>query len=572
MTDAGEIQFKIDGEELTAHPGETILQAGLRHGKFIPHYCWHPALSIAGNCRMCLVHVTPGPPGKPVIACGTQVTAGMEVDSSSDKTKYAREGVLEFLLANHPLDCPICDQAGECDLQQYSYDHGRSFSKFDEAKTQRPRKDLGPLIRFNGNRCIVCTRCVRFCEEITGSAELTVVNRSDQSYIDIFPDQPLDNPLSGCTADLCPVGALLETDSIHSTRVWLHRRTKSVCGGCATGCNINVETFDDKVKRITPRENQAVNRWWMSDDGRLTYKEALAQDRLREARVDGEPVAARAAVEKALELLREAGDAVAVLTTGFASNEELFLLDQLATKGPRGVVFRADGSSYTARDGFTISKDKNPNRAGVEAFFGKANAGDDVAAAIRGGKVKLLIVQDGIPGGGPWSAPVLAAAQEAPAVIALSLTDGAVAGLATVALPAQHWTEKDGTFVNGRGRLQRVRAATPPVGDAPTDLEVLQELARGLGRIPRVVSAAGVFRRLAAAHPGKLGGVASYEAIGDVGVPLPGAQDTTPPEACTTYYEAGPVSRHPGRADDEQTRISVHRAHDAGFGTVRGSI
>ncbi|MGE0706481.1 MAG: 2Fe-2S iron-sulfur cluster-binding protein [Planctomycetota bacterium] len=568
-----EIPFSIDGVEYAAHAGETVLQAALRNGVFIPHYCWHPGLSIAGNCRMCLVNLKDAGPmsAKPQIACNTAVTPGMKVDNSSPETKRDREGVLEFLLANHPLDCPICDQAGECDLQQYSFDHGRSSSKFVEQKTQRPRHDLGPRIRFNGNRCIVCTRCVRFCDEVAGTGELTVVNRSDASWIDVFPGVPLDNPLSGCTADLCPVGALLDTDWIHTTRVWLLRGTKSVCGGCATGCNVNVESFDDEVKRITPRENQAVNRWWMCDAGRDEYKTARAETRLRVARADGQPVTHVDALAKATELLRGVpAEKVAALTTGYASCEELFLLETLA-RGPIGVAFAPDGATFTAKDGFAISADKNPNRAGVERVLGERDGGAAVAKALNAGTATALIVHDATPGGAPWSAEVQAAVAAAERVIVLSHDQSALTRAAAVCFPALHPTEKDGTWVNGRGRLQRARGAVSPPGDARPDLEVLQELARAAGHVPRVVSAGGVFRRLAAQKPEAFGGV-SYRELGFVGLPLAGAVDQTPASACRTYYEAGPYSRSPGRAADEQTRVAVHRESPLGYGTVRGSV
>jgi len=570
-TERQEVPFTIDGVTYNAYKGETVLEAALRNGYFIPHYCWHPSLSIAGNCRMCLVHTKPGPP-KPQIACNTVVTENMEVDGASEKTKTAREGILEFLLANHPLDCPICDQAGECDLQQYSFDHGRSSSKFAEIKTQRPRHDLGPRIRFNGNRCIVCTRCVRFCHEVTGTGELAVVNRSDASWIDVFPGIPLDNPLSGCVADLCPVGALLDTDWIHTTRTWLLRGTKSVCAGCATGCNVNVETFDDSVKRITPRENQAVNNWWMCDKGRDKYKEAAVESRLRVSRKDGEPVTHQAALEAALELYRGTPlGKVAYLTTGHATLEELHLLDTI-TGGPGGVNYAPEGDSFTALDGFEVSADKNPNRAGVSAVLGDLDGGEAVAKAITSGQVELVVVCDSSPGGAEWSEGLVEALRGDVPAIVISLEDTWLAQSKQVAFPALHAIEKDGSLINSKGRVQRLRAAVSPPGDARGELEVLQELGRAGGHFPRVVSAGGVFRRLAAANPASFDGI-TYRGLGLVGLPMVGAADQTPAEECMTYYTAGPVSRDPSHnAQDEQTRVAVHRESPIGYGTVRGSI
>lgn len=573
MSDAVEsISFFIDGQEYQARKGESVLEAALRNGVFIPHYCWHPGLSIAGNCRMCLVNIEDGPMSrKPQIACNTVVSEGLKVDCSSENTKTAREGVLEFLLANHPLDCPVCDQAGECDLQQYSFDHGRASSKFVEVKTQRPRKDLGPRIRFNGNRCIVCTRCVRFCDEVAGTSELTVVNRSDQSWIDVFPGYPLDNPLSGCTADLCPVGALLDTDWIHTTRVWLLRGTKSVCGGCATGCNVSVDTFADEVKRVVPRENQAVNKWWMCDRGRELYKSARSATRLRACKVDGAPVTTVAALERAGDLLAGVDrKKIGVLTTGHASCEELFLLEQLAG-GPFGVGYQADGLHFKALDGYEVSPDKNPNRAGVEKILGEPDEGEALLDALEAGQLEVVIVHDAAPGGTEWDPALVEALQGAEQVLVISHDDTWLAQSKAVAFPAAHWTEKDGTWVNRLGRIQRFRAAVSLPGDVRPELEVLQELGRATGAVPRVVSAGGVFRRLAAAKPDAFGGV-TYREIGYAGLPLAGAADQTPPEECTTYYAAGPHSRSMTPAKDEQTRLAVHRESPLGYGTLQGSI
>ena len=574
--DEFDFTFTIDGQEIPAKQGDTILTAALRAGESIPHYCWHPGLSIAGNCRMCLVHATKaGPPGKPVIACQVPAVEGMEVESNGPRTKAVREGVMEFLLINHPLDCPVCDQAGECDLQQYSYDHGREESSFVEAKTQRPRKDLGPMIRFAGNRCIVCTRCVRFCDEVAGTGELSVVQRGDASYIDTFPGIELDNPLSGCTGDICPVGALLQTDWIHTTRTWLLRGSKTVCGGCSTGCNINAETFDNQVKRISPRQNHATNLWWMCDQGRLSHHDAMLPTRLLTPEVKGEASSHADALEAAKGLL-PSGAGVAVLTTGFATNEELHLLKTLAGQGPVGVVYAPDGREWTSKDGFVMSADKNLNREGARRLLGtEEGALEAVKSQLEAGQVKLLIVHDSVPGpeGAPWGDDLLALMAKAGARVVVSSHDGQHGGGATVgadvAFPGQHWLEKDGSAVNGNGRAQRLRAAVQMEGDRRADLEVFQELARALGRAPRVLSAAGVFRRLVQANPGAFGEV-SYNDMGDMGTPLPGATDTLSAEDAKHYYAAGPVSRGPGRANDEQVRVSVHRESAVGFGTARG--
>ncbi len=573
-------RMKVDGTEIEFKPGETILQACMRNGIFVPHYCYHPGLSISGNCRICLVHTSKSmPPGKPVIGCQATCIDGDEVDLHGPKTKAVREGVMEFLLINHPLDCPVCDQAGECDLQQYSFDYGKTTSRFAEAKTQKPNKDFGPLVRFNGNRCINCTRCVRFCEEVTGTGELCQINRGDRNHIDIFPGMELDNPLSACTADICPVGALLDRDFIHKSRVWLLRGTKTVCGHCATGCNINAEWWNEKIQRLTPRENQAVNKWWMCDEGRLSYKEAYSQLRLdkakkkrTEARFEDVMLEAADVIAKAIA----AKKAVVGLATGYATNEELWSLRKLVEASgsttPIGAVFAKDGAAWKSKDGFEISADRNPNRRGVELLIGKDAEGNlnKVKEELDKGGVAVAIVLGGIPNGAPSWKDIEASLRRAETIVYVGLGDGSIVERADYVLPGAHWLEKDGTFVNRKGRLQRARPAVPAPRDTRPDVEVLEQFALKAGLIQRAVSAASIWKRLAADPGSPFAGI-DYAKIGEQGVPLDGAEDKVPPEQARTWYEAGPVSRDPGRALDEQTRISVHRMQAAGFGTRSGS-
>ena len=345
-----------------------------------------------------------------------------------------------------------------------------------------------------------------------------------------------------------------------------------MCAGCATGCNVNVETFDDSVKRITPRENQAVNNWWMCDKGRDKHKEAAVESRLRVSRKDGQPVTHQVALEEALELYRSTPlGKVAYLTTGHATLEELYLLDAI-TGGPGGVNYRPEGDSFTAKDGFEVSADKNPNRAGVSAVLGDIDGGQRVQKAIESGQVELVVVCDSSPGGAEWPEGLVEALRGDVKAIVISLEDTWLAQSKQVAFPALHAIEKDGSLVNAKGRVQRLRAAVSPPGDTRGELEVLQELGRAGGHFPRVVSAGGVFRRLAAAHPDTLEGI-TYRGLGLVGLPMAGASDQTAPEECMTYYTAGPVSRDPSHnAQDEQTRVAVHRESPIGYGTVRGSI
>ena len=264
--------FILDGKELEFKPGQTIIEAAKAAGIEIPHFCWHPALTVAGNCRICLVEVEKAPKG--MIACATQITDGMVVHSNSPKAIHMRNAVMEFLLINHPLDCPICDEAGECKLQDYAYKYSIGKSRFDEVKNHKDKRvELGPNVMFDQERCISCSRCIRFCEEVAKDPELTFVSRGEHVTIETFPGEQLDNPYSMNVIDICPVGALTSRDFRFKARVWDMSHTDSICTGCARGCNINIWVRDNEILRLTPRENMDVNQYWMCDHGRLdTFK------------------------------------------------------------------------------------------------------------------------------------------------------------------------------------------------------------------------------------------------------------------------------------------------------------
>ncbi|MFQ5583528.1 MAG: 2Fe-2S iron-sulfur cluster-binding protein, partial [Calditrichia bacterium] len=283
---------KIDGQEGTVENGTLVLEAAKQLGIEIPHYCYHPALAVVASCRMCLVKIEGFP--KLVPSCQTRIGEmpperkvdgkyDMVVTTRSDEVKDAQESILEFLLLNHPVDCPECDQAGECLLQDYSYKYGKDKSRFEFAKRVPPRKDLGPNMLLIATRCILCSRCIRFTEEITGTNELMVKNRGARSEIDLFPGQSLDNKLSMCTADVCPVGALVTKDFLYKPRTWRYRKTQTVCPGCPVGCNIEIDYMeeDNNIYRINPMYNQQVNEWWMCDEGRLLYHSYKKLNRLQ---------------------------------------------------------------------------------------------------------------------------------------------------------------------------------------------------------------------------------------------------------------------------------------------------
>jgi NADH-quinone oxidoreductase subunit G len=251
MSEVKKIKVKINQVEYEVPANWSIIQACHNNGVEVPHYCYHQDLSVAGNCRMCLVKASNAP--RPVIACATPLAENMEIDTLSEDVVAARKSVLEFLLINHPLDCPECDQAGECRLQDYSYEYGRDHGRFHEEKNIRAKATLGPHVKYWGSRCIVCTRCVRFTDEISGTGELTVSQRGDRSEITVFPGQTLDNPLSLNTVDVCPVGALVSADFLYRSRVWFMHSTPSVCADCSLGCNTRVDVDkQNKIKRIIP--------------------------------------------------------------------------------------------------------------------------------------------------------------------------------------------------------------------------------------------------------------------------------------------------------------------------------
>ncbi|MEM7809397.1 MAG: 2Fe-2S iron-sulfur cluster-binding protein, partial [Planctomycetota bacterium] len=326
----------VDGQTIEAEQGELILQACLRAGMELPHYCYHPGLSVVASCRICLAEVEGAP--KLLPTCQTPVRDGMVVHTKSPRAVANQKQVMEYLLVNHPLDCPVCDQAGECYLQDYSYQYGRSESRFEEDKGKKPKKIVGEHVMLYNDRCIMCTRCVRFTREVSGEGELMVKGRGSTEQIDIYPGAPLDNKLSGNVVDLCPVGALLDRDFLFQQRVWLLKNARSISPADAGGENVYLQHNEGKIWRVKPRYNKDVNDWWISDDTRYTYKAVHRDDRLRYAIVKDkgiqEPAGAGDALDAAMNGLKQAvetngnGSLVAVLSPMLAS-EEAYLLGLL---------------------------------------------------------------------------------------------------------------------------------------------------------------------------------------------------------------------------------------------------
>ena len=467
------IAISVDGKRYEVAQGRTILQAlddlGLLGGDVvIPHYCWHPKLSIDGSCRMCQVEIKGQP--KLQIACNTTVAEGMEISTQSPRVQAARGSVMELLLINHPLDCPICDQAGECRLQDYAFEYGAKHSRTKEPR--RPAKkavELGPTIVLDQERCILCRRCVRFCREIPGTGELGVFDRGDRSLLETFPGTPLDNPYSMNVADICPVGALTTKDFRFKIRVWFLEDVPGICTGCANGCNVHMGVANDKVYRYVPRRNDEVNDTWLCDAGRLSYQEIGNPDRLKQAFVQGEPVPYSDALAAAAARLRSvAPSEIAALASGFASNEDLAelrrLLDALGVEARGAAIRRGEA------DALLVKAEKAPNGEGARALgFGDPSA---VLAAIRSGAIRALLVL------GHHLLDLVDPAELAALehVILLDTHRSALERVAHVVLPVRHAAEKQGTFTNHAGRVQRFEAALEPAWEALAEGEVFARL------------------------------------------------------------------------------------------------
>jgi NADH-quinone oxidoreductase subunit G len=561
------IRVKVDGREieiprLTADwSGKlvptTMIQACELAKTDVPHYCYHPKLPIAGNCRMCLVEFgTPalGPDRKPIlnpdgtakivksprpaIACATPVSPGMEIYSNTPGVKQMREGVLEFLLINHPLDCPICDQAGECKLQEYSVDYGQSASRFVEPKVHKPKSvDLGPRIMLDDERCILCSRCIRFTRDIVGDDALGIVNRGSYNTLAAYPGKAFDNNYTLNTVDICPVGALTSKDFRFQMRVWFLKETKSICTSCATGCNILIGSREEKIYRYTPRENDAVNGPWMCDAGRLNYKWIGREDRLKDVLVHDVGQASRlshssetfetgatpvlhkttwtaALSEIAGKLKLAPAGSVAIVASAHQTNEELWLISKLKAK--LGAI--SDSVPRTGEgDKLLISTDKNPNTNGAQLTGMAANPmGTNlpkIAEGIQSGKIKTLIVfgEDVTRRG--IGADLLGKLET---LIVSDILPNATTKLAHYLLPGCAHAEKRGTFTNTKGRVQKFMKAVEPPGDARPEWEFLHELVYNVTGQDGFLTIEGLFNAMAKDVPAF--NSLTWAGLGDTGV------------------------------------------------------
>ena len=503
-----ENKIKIDGREIPFEKGDTIIRAAHRAGIDIPHYCWHPGLSVAANCRMCLVEVLP-PPGRPAMeldilrwdaekqdyvpqrkpkllpACQQGCAPGMEVLSeSSPHVAEARAAVQELLLLNHPVDCPICDQAGECRLQDYWLEHQRTGKRMKQEVIHKPKAVVfGPTIVYDAERCIICTRCVRVSEEVAKDPVLSVRERGNLNEIVVAPGRQLDHDYTLMTEHVCPVGALTSTDFRFKARVWFLRGSRTVCQGCATGCNayLDYDPRNNTPYRHRPRENMAVNQHWMCDEGMLSYKRAI-DGRLGSALVGGEDSSIDDALTAAKEQLKGHGNdpsKIAVVLSAQHSNEDNFALVTLAKTYLGAGDFFVSGKKLGRGDSILMSEDKNPNRAGVKLLTGdEPKPIADLVKAVEAGKYKYVIALgsdvevDGAP---------VAALSKLKALVTFAAHDGPLAKIAHIALPTTAWAEQDGTYVNRQGLPQKSERALRARGDARPGWELVARLARALG-------------------------------------------------------------------------------------------
>ncbi|HKB86847.1 MAG TPA: molybdopterin-dependent oxidoreductase [Ignavibacteriaceae bacterium] len=460
----------IDGKEIEFTHGQTIIEAARNNGISIPHFCWHPKLTVSGNCRVCLVEVEKMP--KLVIACATLAADAMVVHTASENALNARNAVMEFLLINHPLDCPICDEAGECKLQDYAYSHGAGESRFVEEKTHKDKRvPLGPYVMFDAERCISCSRCIRFCDEIAKDPELTFIKRGDRVTIVTYPGQEMDNPYSLNTTDICPVGALTSRDFRFQARVWDMSATKSICTGCARGCNTELWVRNNMVLRLTPRQNEEVNSYWMCDHGRInTFKFINAEDRVDGAYIRKEgsliPAAITDAVSAAASELRKYNkDEIAFIGSPHVTNEDNYVLAKFARiSGSKNIDFlRKTDPSF--EDAILRREDVTPNSLGAElAGIVPVKGGlnfEQIIENIKKGKIKALyIIEDDLVSERPELEETFAKLD----LLVIHATNmNKTAALADIVFPAATYAEKNGTMVNFQGRIQRLRPAVATV-------------------------------------------------------------------------------------------------------------
>ena len=508
--------IKIDGQDVTAEKGKTIIQVCEQLGIDIPRYCYHAGLPVVGSCRMCMVEVEKIP--KLQISCNTAVQDGMVVWTQTDKVKEARRSVLEFLLLNHPLDCPVCDQAGDCELQNYYLKFGAYNSRLHENKIKKKKATpIGPYVILDQERCVLCTRCVRFTDLITKTGELGVFNKGTWAEIDIYPGRELNNKYSGNVVDICPVGALLDRDYRYTVSSWYLKQANSICPGCSTGCNIQIHYNLDRtykvqgrrVARLKPRFNEAVNKFWMCDEGRYNYK-WIDVDRIEEPKSSGKDAEWSTVLSGVAESLKKTlatngAGSVGVIASPQMTNEELFLVRKIFYEHLNipVVYFYIPPKPDASEDNLLLKKDKNPNTKGAELILTeqRSNPVEGVLDLAKSDALSYLVIfHTNLPdhfGGGD----VRQALSSVNTVVYLGTNQNEIAEMATYVLPLATYAEKDGTFTNFQGRVQRIFPAFSPFKNSRPTLEILRDLGRLLGTEVSSAQAQDTFNELRSRIP-----------------------------------------------------------------------
>jgi NADH-quinone oxidoreductase subunit G len=520
MADRKLVSATIEGRVVSVPEGTSILEAAKTAGVLVPHYCYHPGLPAPALCRMCLVEVEKAPKLAP--ACATAVAEGQVVYVHSEQARSARQAVLEFLLINHPLDCPICDQSGECELQDYVYQEGRSEGRLRDPKRFNPVEDFGGDVLYVPNRCILCTRCVRFMDDVAQESVLNVSERGDRAVIGIFPGRELTHPWSGNVVDLCPVGALLSKDFLNKARAWELDRTASICPNCTQGCNAIIETRDNVVVRLRPRSNEAVNQYYLCDYGRLNYRWMNEANRVEAPLVrQGDRLVAGdwdTALEHVSGLLR--GGRAFAWVSPMLSNEALFMLTRLLENtGGEGAfrVERGPEAPLAAVPDLALRAERAANVRGAEALgFTKT---DSPLAGVRRGDVLIVAGEDL---GGVDHATL----DRVGGIVLLASSMPSAVEAVSAILPVTNFTEEEGTFTNLRGRVQRFLQAKSAPGMARPIWWVVSDLLAAMEGAPAssFFVASEVFAALAAARPEYEG--LSYESLGLKGSLMAAAPET----------------------------------------------
>jgi NADH-quinone oxidoreductase subunit G len=501
----GMVNVQIDGIWHQFPKGTRMIEACRQAGNIVPHYCYHPKLTSPGNCRMCLVQMGMPPrpaPGqepqrdgqgyenigwmpRPVIACANTVSENMGIRTTGELVEKCREGVMEFLLINHPLDCPICDQAGECRLQEQSVEHGRGVSRFVDMKVKKPKNvDIGPRIRLDDERCIMCSRCIRFMDEVAGDPVLGFTQRGTHTTLTVHPGRLLDSNYSLNTADICPVGALTSNDFRFQMRVWFLRETPSIDVNCGTGTNITIWTRSNKIHRITPRQNDEVNSCWMPDSHRLNFHYIDSEARLTEplSRSVGvpptshTPISYPSAITQASTKLKSLpASQIAIIASARMTNEELFLVRTLAAE-----IGTSDLSlvpRFAEPDALLIAADRNPNTTGAKLVLETEDPYrklDSIRDKVRSGQIKaLLVFGEDLVSHADFH---LSDLEQLDFLLQTNTVANHTASAAHLVLPAAAFAEKRGSMVNLSGRLQRLNRAVELPAQAKDDWEILRDL------------------------------------------------------------------------------------------------